>query len=157
MTSGRIENFEDVMLGQEYNDPNIGYPAHMDVGSFIDLIMLHELSKNVDAYRLSTYIYKDIDSFDGRLTAGPVWDINHGYGNCDYGETWLTDGWLLEYNPEGGDQMTFWWELMWQDEYFQTLINAWSFIKLIKGSISTLTEHTTISEKVHCNTAITFW
>ena len=73
----------------------------------------------MDAYRLSTYIYKDKESVDNRLTAGPIWDFNHGFGNCDYGETWETDNWLLEYNPEGGDQMAFWWELLWQDENFQ--------------------------------------
>ena len=48
----------------------------------------------------------------------------------DYGETWVTDGWLLEYNPEGGDQMSFWWELMWQDEYFQTQVNErWNYLR----------------------------
>jgi hypothetical protein len=91
----------------------------MNVESFIDFILLQELSKNVDAYRLSTYIYKDKESVDNRLTAGPVWDFNHGYGNCDYGETWETENWLLEYNPEGGDQMAFWWERLWEDENFQ--------------------------------------
>ena len=60
---------------------------------------------------------------DNRLTAGPVWDFNHGYGNCDYGETWEFTNWLLEYNPEGGDQMSFWWELIWQDDYFQNKIS----------------------------------
>ena len=114
-----IENFEDMMLGQGYNDPNIGYPAHMDVGSFIDLIMLHELSKNVDAYRLSTYIYKDKESIDDRLIAGPIWDINHGYGNCDYGNTWETTDWLLDYDPTG-DPIAFWWETLWDDENFKT-------------------------------------
>ena len=114
-----INNFEDTMNSYTYNDPVSGYPSLMDVDSFIDLIILQELSKNVDAYRLSTYIYKDKDGIDGRLIAGPIWDINHGYGNCDYGETWLNDGWLLEYNPEGGDQIAFWWGILWQDETFQ--------------------------------------
>ena len=91
----------------------------MNVESFVDFILLQELAKNVDAYRLSTYIYKDKESVDNRLTAGPIWDFNHGFGNCDYGETWETNSWLLEYNPEGGDQMAFWWELLWQDVNFQ--------------------------------------
>ena len=125
-----IYDFETIMISTNYNDPETGYSNITNIGSFVDMIILQELSKNVDAYRLSTYIYKDIDSVDGRLTAGPVWDINHGYGNCDYGETWLTNGWLLEYNPEGGDQMTFWWELMWQDEYFQSQINdRWNYLR----------------------------
>ena len=118
-----IHDFETVMLGPDYTNTQTGYPSTMNVGSFVDHILLQELSKNVDAYRLSTYIYKDRDSIDHRLTAGPVWDINHGFGNCDYGETWVPEGWLIEYNPEGGDQMTFWWELVWADQNFKDQVS----------------------------------
>ena len=111
------------MSSDQYNDQSTGYPSVLNVDSFVDFILLQELAKNVDAYRLSTYLYKDKESVDNRLTAGPVWDFNHGYGNCDYGETWEFTNWLLEYNPEGGDQMSFWWELIWQDDYFQNKIS----------------------------------
>ena len=113
-----IDNFENIMLSPNYTDSSTGYPSKMNVESFVDFILVQELAKNVDAYRLSTYIYKDKESVDDRLTAGPVWDFNHGFGNCDYGQTWEPENWLLEYNPEGGDQMSFWWELLWQDENF---------------------------------------
>ena len=114
-----INEFETIMMGTDYTNDSTGYPSIMNVESFVDFILLQELAKNVDAYRLSTYIYKDKESIDNRLTAGPVWDFNHGFGNCDYGETWEVDNWLLEYNPEGGDQMAFWWELLWEDLAFQ--------------------------------------
>ena len=114
-----INDFETIMMGTDYTNDSTGYPSMMNVESFVDFILLQELAKNVDAYRLSTYIYKDKESIDNRLTAGPVWDFNHGFGNCDYGETWEVDNWLLEYNPEGGDQVAFWWELLWEDLAFQ--------------------------------------
>ena len=114
-----IYGFETIMMGTDYTNDSTGYPSMMNVESFVDFILLQELAKNVDAYRLSTYIYKDKESVDNQLIAGPVWDINHGFGNCDYGETWEVDNWLLEYNPEGGDQMAFWWELLWEDLAFQ--------------------------------------
>ena len=118
-----IDDFENVMLSSNYADSITGYPSRMNVESFVDFILVQELAKNVDAYRLSTYIYKDKDSIDNRLTAGPVWDFNHGFGNCDYGQTWEPENWLLEYNPEGGDQMSFWWELLWQDENFRARVS----------------------------------
>ena len=118
-----INNFETIMSSDQYANQATGYPSVLNVDSFVDFILLQELAKNVDAYRLSTYIYKDKESVDNRLTAGPVWDFNHGYGNCDYGETWEFTNWLLEYNPEGGDQMSFWWELIWHDDYFQNKIS----------------------------------
>lgn len=114
-----IFDFENIMLSNDYTNDSTGYPSILNVESFVDFILLQELAKNVDAYRLSTYVYKDKESIDNRLTAGPIWDFNHGFGNCDYGETWESGNWLLEYNPEGGDQMAFWWELLWQDESFQ--------------------------------------
>jgi len=114
-----INEFETIMMGTDYTNDSTGYPSMMNVESFVDFILLQELAKNVDAYRLSTYIYKNKESVDNRLIAGPVWDINHGFGNCDYGETWEVDNWLLEYNPEGGDQMAFWWEFLWEDLAFQ--------------------------------------
>ena len=114
-----INEFENIMLSNNYTNDTTGYPSVTNVESFVDFILLQELAKNVDAYRLSTYLYKDKESIDNRLTAGPIWDFNHGFGNCDYGETWETNSWLLEYNPEGGDQMAFWWELLWQDDNFK--------------------------------------
>jgi len=117
---GYINDFENIMVSDDYTNDSTGYPSIMNVESFIDFILLQELAKNVDAYRLSTYMYKDKESIDNKLTAGPIWDFNHGFGNCDYGETWEVYNWLLEYNPEGGDAMAFWWELLWQDENFKS-------------------------------------
>ena len=114
-----IYDFENIMLSEDYTNDLSGYPSIIDVESFIDFILLQELAKNVDAYRLSSYIYKDKESVNNKLHAGPIWDFNHGFGNCNYGETWETHSWLLDYNPEGGDQVSFWWELLWQDENFK--------------------------------------
>ena len=126
-----IHSFENIMLSNDYTDLDSGYPSILNANSFVDFILLQELSKNVDAYRLSTYIYKDKESIDDRLTAGPIWDFNHGFGNCDYGETWISEGWLLDYNPEGGDQMAFWWELLWADENFKNQVaNRYTQLRL---------------------------
>ena len=84
-----IHDFEAIMLDQNYADYETGYPSTLDISSFVDFILLQELPKNVDAYRLSTYLYKDKESINNKLHAGPIWDINHGFGNCDYGETWM--------------------------------------------------------------------
>lgn len=55
-----------------------GYPSVIDMPSFIDFMIINELSSNVDAYQFSTYFHKDIA---GKLRAGPVWDFNLSYGN----------------------------------------------------------------------------
>lgn len=55
-----------------------GYPAVIDIPSFIDFMLINELSANVDAYQFSTYYHKDRN---GKLRAGPIWDHNLSFGN----------------------------------------------------------------------------
>ena len=114
-----IYDFETIMMGNNISTNSTAYDSIINIDSFVDFILLQELAKNVDAYRLSSYIYKDKDSIDSRLTAGPIWDFNHGFGNCDYGQTWETNNWLIEYDPTG-DPIAFWWERLWQDSNFQS-------------------------------------
>jgi spore coat protein CotH len=55
-----------------------GYPSVIDVPSFVDFMIMSELSSNVDSYTFSTYFHKDRG---GKLRAGPIWDYNLTYGN----------------------------------------------------------------------------
>ncbi len=67
-------------LAAKASNDNIvdGYPAIIDLPSFIDFIILNELSANVDAYQFSTYFHKERK---GKIRAGPLWDSNLTYGN----------------------------------------------------------------------------
>ena len=49
----------------------------------------NEITKNVDAYRLSTYFYKEKDCWGGRFD-GAWWDYNLGFGNSDGCDSYLT-------------------------------------------------------------------
>jgi len=63
----------------------------IDIENWVKYFMIQELFKNVDAWGLSVFIYRDID---GDLKFGPVWDFDFAIGNADYvGETY--------YEPEG--------------------------------------------------------
>ena len=55
-----------------------GYPSVIDIPSFVDFMIISELSANADAYQFSTYYYKDRN---GKLRAGPIWDNNLTFGN----------------------------------------------------------------------------
>ncbi|WP_394759142.1 CotH kinase family protein [Flavobacterium sp.] len=58
--------------------PQDGYPSVIDVPSFIDFMLINELSSNADAYQFSTFFHKDRN---GKLRAGPIWDMNLTFGN----------------------------------------------------------------------------
>ena len=55
-----------------------GYPSVIDIPSFVDFMIISELSANADAYQFSTYFHKDRN---GKLRAGPIWDNNLTFGN----------------------------------------------------------------------------
>ena len=78
-----ITDFEQALNSPDFRDPNLGYKPYINVESFVDFLLLNEVTRNVDAYRLSTYMYKDKN---GPLTMGPIWDFNLAFGNADYCE-----------------------------------------------------------------------
>ena len=63
--------------------------------SFIDFTLLNELAKNVDGYRISTYLHKDRDDIDPLLHAGPIWDFNIAFGNANYCNAEQPYGWQI--------------------------------------------------------------
>ena len=91
-----FDDFEGVLISDEFADAELGYARYIDVDSFIDHHLLNEFARNVDAFVLSTYLHK---KRGGKVEMGPIWDFNGALGNPDYFEGWLTEGWHHE-NPE---------------------------------------------------------
>lgn len=100
-----------------------GYPDLIDLPSFIDFMLIAEISSNVDAYRLSTYFHKDRD---GKLRAGPVWDYNLTFGNdlffWGYDRS-HTDVW--QFNNEDNNGPYFWLDLFNDPTYKCLLARRW--------------------------------
>lgn len=116
-----MHNLEFNLMSPSFNSPQNGYRQYIDVPSFINYLFIQEIGKNVDAYRLSTFFYKDKDSKNGKLHMGPVWDFNLAFGNADYCDGWKPTGWAWQFNdvcPADFWVVHFWWERLWQDEAF---------------------------------------
>ncbi len=112
-----VDSFESVILGPDFAD----YPAWIDVGSWVDFAIVNELTRNIDGYKKSSYYYKEADADGGLLHAGPVWDFNIAFGNVDYCDGWLTEGFVYQTNWcfSYPDNYTPWWEsLLMEDPYF---------------------------------------
>jgi len=121
--SNFIYEFEDVMNSDNYADSQNGYSQYINVESFVDNFLLNELSKNVDAYRLSTFFHKDKN---GKLVAGPAWDFNFSFGNIGYYDAELVNDWQLEFLTEDfgfrnndNYQVPFWWRRLFDDLNFK--------------------------------------
>lgn len=112
-----MQGFDEMMTGPDFDDPDFGYHAWIDVSSFIDMLIINELSKGLDAYMFSTYFFKQNDEDGGKLFAGPPWDYNISLYNVNYGwdhdipyvHSWVYDKWSRVY----------WWARLMEDEDFE--------------------------------------
>ena len=86
-----------------------GYPSVIDIPSFVDFMILNELSSNADGYEFSTFFHKDRN---GKLRAGPIWDFNLTFGNdlFQWGyDRSHTDIW--QFDDQGNMGPKFWKDL----------------------------------------------
>jgi len=122
----KIEYFETAMADGNFSD----WSNIIDISSFIDYMLITELTKNIDAYRLSTYLYKDKDSNNPKIFAGPVWDYNLAFGNANYFQGDKTDKWLTEILfstsiMQGDDYFPpFWWKTLWESADFRDRVKT---------------------------------
>ncbi|MBP8823834.1 MAG: CotH kinase family protein [Flavobacteriales bacterium] len=122
-----VDSFETALHGPSFTDSATGYQAYADVGSFVDLFLLNELSRNVDGYRLSGYLYKDKLSNGGKLHAGPAWDFDLGWGNANYCQGADTAGWqylMGDFCPNENAQVPFWWPRLMEDSNFVNTVRC---------------------------------
>ena len=125
-----INDFEEALLSSNFQDPELGYQKYIDIDSFVDFLILNEISKNIDAYRISTFMHKDKNQ---KLKMGPIWDFNLGFGNVNYCDAELESGWSYKFNDVcGGDnwKVPFWWNRLFEDPAFVSkLKNRWSDLR----------------------------
>ena len=118
-----INSVDAVIASSGFKNPETGYRKYFDINSFVDYLIFHEINKDVDAYRLSAFFYKERDSDGGKLFAGPPWDYNLTYGNMDYGGDILeTYNWMY---PKGISM--YWFRRLMEDPYFKNQVYCrWS-------------------------------
>ncbi len=137
-----VDSFETALAGPNFTDTAIGYAHYIDVNSFVDYFLLNELSRNVDGYRLSTYLYKDKTSNGGKLVIGPCWDYDLAWGNADYCLGSDTSGWAIDIAIPCGTgfwQVPFWWDRLLQDTSFQNKVKCrWEELKQTVLSVNYL-------------------
>jgi subtilisin-like proprotein convertase family protein len=128
-----VDSFETSLASINFADPVNGFRKYADVTSFIDFFIINELSKNVDGYRLSTYLYKDKYSKGGKLTIGPAWDFNLGWWNADYCAGNTASGWAYQFGstcPGDSWQVPTWWQRMMQDTNFVNQVRCrWEWLR----------------------------
>ena len=129
-----VDNWETALKGVNFANPQIGFRAYSDELSFIDFFIMNELPKNVDGYRISTFLHKKRVSEGGKIHAGPLWDFNLGWGNANYCQGGQTSGWEINFNSvcqgNGANMNPFWLNRMLQDTVFANNLNCrWNYLR----------------------------
>lgn len=140
-----VHAFESALAGSNYQDSILGYRAYIDDTSFLNFFLLNEITRNVDGYRISTFLYKNRDDKGGKLKAGPPWDFNLGFGNADYCDGGDTSGWAYQFNQVCGSHnqhVPFWWERLLTDPtYTNKLRCRWEDLRMGKWHTDTIHDH----------------
>ena len=129
-----IHDFETALLNDDFSTDNRTYTDYIDLDSFVDFFIINELCRNIDGYRLSTYMYKDKGE---KLKMGPVWDFNIGF---DTGDRIPWDDWVINYAsyvPQDAWMTPFWWPRLMEDPVFRESVNI-RWMELRSGALSNL-------------------
>jgi hypothetical protein len=105
-----ISDFETALLNHQ------NWEDYIDVESFIDHMLITEMMKNVDGYRLSTFYSKDRGA---KLKAEPLWDLNLTFGLTSYYDGYKETGFM--YSDEASP---FWWQYFMKNQNFRKMLKA---------------------------------
>jgi CotH kinase protein/Cellulose binding domain/Chitobiase/beta-hexosaminidase C-terminal domain len=114
-----VQQFHDMLHSSGRTDPQTGYRSWIDVPSWVDLMILNELSREMDSYLRSTYFYKDRE---GPIVAGPLWDYDLTFGTGGYFGNEQTAGW--QYQQTRTPQANDWFQILVADPAFQQDLKA---------------------------------
>ena len=105
-----IQMADDALFSSNFTDPQEGWQKYMDIDSFVDWYLIHEMSKNEDSmFHFSTYMNLQRG---GKLKMGPIWDFDIAFGNVkETGSTaMLPEGFMLDWS--------LWYQRLMQDPAF---------------------------------------
>ena len=135
LIENHVNDFESVLFGPDFTDPDIGYRAYVDIDSFVDWFLINEISKTVDAQWYSSIHFTYIPG--EKIKMGPLWDFDLSYGNVDYADPEYPEGYWVKNNP--------WISRMFEDPYFVALVeNRFSYYYNNLGYFNTYIDETSM-------------
>ena len=106
--SSFVSTADAVLYSENFTDTQNGYTQYIDDDSFVEWYLINEIARNNDA-TMYTSCYMNL-ARDGKIKMGPLWDFDIAYGNINYNNNWLTEGfWIKNAN---------WISRMFQDPAF---------------------------------------
>lgn len=93
-----VKNFitqaEQTLYSDNFLDKLTGYKTYIDINSFVDWYIVNEIARNNDAIFFSS-CYMNVKK-GGKLKMGPIWDFDIAFGNCNYNDNWMEEGFYIK-------------------------------------------------------------
>jgi hypothetical protein len=123
---GAFTRFNEALKGVDFDDPDNGYAAHIEVDDWVNYILFEELVFNLDGYTRSFYMHKERGQ---KIRPGPVWDHDLGLGHQFPNGTSFTQWWFTQAGRHG-------WvtRLMKDREFARKMDRRWRTLR--KGVLS---------------------
>lgn len=122
----RMQEFQDAIEQKNGIHPVTGkhYEEYIDVASFVQKYLVEEVTKNYDGGVTSSFFYKPNDSVSTKIFAGPVWDYDVAFGNCNLDEIASNPMGITRLNNHiyGTDAFACLYE---KDEFYQQLVTMY--------------------------------
>ena len=118
-----IYDFETSLANSNSSSSSKGFKNWINMNSAIDFFLIQEFSKNIDAYRASTFFYKDKSSINDTIFFGPIWDFNFSYGATPFCEGDQYQGWQFE-TTCSQEASLFWFKHFLKDDEYVNLLNC---------------------------------
>jgi hypothetical protein len=132
--ASHLLDFSAALRSPMPSDPATGYPAFIDTGSFVNHVIVNELTRSLDAYTRSQFFYKDRDD---KIFAGPLWDFDliAGVGSASAYQNLAVEGWQYESVQSRFGSTADWFPTLLADPAFSAaLVARWK--ELRQGPLS---------------------
>jgi spore coat protein CotH len=104
-----MNEFENVLMSDDFDDPETGYAKYIDIDSFIDWYLISEITKNQDSRDFSS-IYLNVIPGE-KIKMGPLWDFDLAFGNVNYSECEHSEGFWIKHHH--------WYSRLFEDPAFK--------------------------------------
>lgn len=138
-----LDEFETVLYDDgRFLDPTNGYRKYVDLESFVDWLLIKELSKDYDGNMFTSCYFQVTE--DNKLVMGPIWDFDLAFGGNPF-ET-LMGGFGFGFGGAGGTNDYAWYNepqdyYIAESDWFVRMFKDPEFIALFRRKVNNMVDH----------------
>lgn len=151
-----MQAFQDALEQQDGCHPETGrhYTEYIDLTSFVQKYLVEEISKNYDGGVTSSFFYKPQDALSNRICAGPVWDYDVAFGNCNLDKIASNPVGISKLDDHVCDTELF-LQLYEKEEFYEQMVKLYQekalpyLDELLDGGIDQMSEETKAASEMN--------